>query len=109
MAKEYIYVAHDCRNSRHPETIYSHTQGKKKIYIPNPEFCGERWVDVDMTGAKMQIPTWKYCKKCCEKLGIDFEKQKPSDYRTDEQNERIKTRNKIMIENMKKNKAKSSL
>lgn len=103
---EKIFVAHDCRNSRHPETLYSHTQGKKKIYVPNPEFCGERWVDVDITGAKMQIPTWKYCRKCCEKLGIDFDKQKPSDYRTEEQNERIKERNKQLVETMRNKKTK---
>ena len=109
MAKEKVYVAHDCRNSRHTETIYSHTQGKKKIYVPNPEFCGERWIDVDMTGCTMQIPTWKYCKKCCEKLGIDFEKQKPSDYRTDEQNEKMKRHLKVMQESKRNNKTKSSL
>lgn len=103
---EKMFVAHDCRNSRHPETIYSHTQGKKKIYVPNPEFCGERWVDADITGARLQIPTWKYCRKCCEKLGIDFDKQKPSDYRTEEQNERIKERNKQLAETMRNKKAK---
>ena len=82
-----LYVAHDCRNSRNPEFIQTRT--KKKDKIPNPEFCNNRWVDVDMTGATMQIPTWKYCRECCEKLGIDFDNQKPSDYRTKEQNERI--------------------
>ena len=106
---EKMFVAHDCRNSRHPESLYSHTEGKKKVYVPNPEFCNERWVDVDMTGAKMQIPTWKYCRKCCEKLGIDFEKQKPSDYRTDEQNERLRARNQKMKEGRENNKVKNSL
>lgn len=106
---EKMFVAHDCRNSRHPETIFSHMNGKKKVYVPNPEFCNERWVDVDMTGAKMQIPTWKYCRKCCEKLGIDFEKQKPSDYRTDEQNERLRARNQKMKEGRENNKVKNSL
>ena len=106
---EKMFVAHDCRNSRHPENLYSHTEGKKKVYVPNPEFCNERWVDIDMTGAKMQIPTWKYCRKCCEKLGIDFEKQKPSDYRTDEQNERLRARNQKMKEGRENNKVKNSL
>jgi hypothetical protein len=67
--------------------------GKKKVYVPNPEYCDERWLDEDITGANTQVVTWKYCRKCCEKLGIDFEKQKPSDYRTEEQNEKIKERN----------------
>lgn len=60
------YVAHDCRNSRLDER--------------SKNYCNNRWIDVDMTGATTLIPTWKYCRECCEKLGIDFEKQKPSDY-----------------------------
>ena len=68
-----VYCAHDCRNTRN-------------------NTCNNRWIDVDMTGATTQIPTWKLCKSCCEKLGIDFDKQKPSDYRTKEQNEKIALR-----------------
>ena len=82
------YVAHDCRNSRHPE--YIQTGKKKDEKYPNPNFCNNRWVDKDLTGAGMLIPRWKYCKDCCEKLGIDFDKQQPSDYRTEEQNNKIK-------------------
>lgn len=67
------YVAHDCRNSRRSE--------KSKHY------CNNRWVDVDMTGATTLIPSWKYYRECCEKLGIDFEKQKPSDYMSEEEKE----------------------
>ena len=65
------YCAHDCRNTRDGS-------------------CNNRFVDKDLTGATTQIPTWKYCRECCERLGIDFDKQKPSDYRTSEQNERMK-------------------
>lgn len=79
------YVSHDCRNSRNPEFI----QISKKEKIPNPNFCNNRWMDKDLTGATTQIPTWKYCKECCEKLGIDFDSQKPSDYRTVEQQKAI--------------------
>ena len=67
------YVAHDCRNSRCSE--------KSKYY------CNNRWIDVDMTRATTLIPTWKYCRECCEKLGINFEKQKPSDYMSEEEKE----------------------
>lgn len=67
------YVAHDCRNSRLDER--------------SKNYCNNRWIDVDMTGATTLIPTWKYCRECCEKLGINFEKQKPSDYRTEEEKE----------------------
>lgn len=81
------YCAHDCRNSRLPEFIKT---GKgKDDKIPNPDYCNNRWVDKDLTGATMLIPTWKYCRECCEKLGIDFDKQQPSDYRTPEQNEKL--------------------
>lgn len=65
------YAAHDCRSTR---------KGK----------CNNRWIDKDVTGATTLIPTWKYCRECCKKLGINFAKQKPSDYRTDEQNKRYK-------------------
>lgn len=84
------YVAHDCRNSRNSETLPKKARNGKTVYVPNPEYCNNRWVDVDKTGAKTQIPNWKYCRECCEKMGINFEKQKPSDYRTDERNEQIK-------------------
>ena len=67
------YVAHDCRNSRLDER--------------SKNYCNNRWIDVDMTGATTLIPTWKYCRECCEKLGIDFEKQKPSDYMSEEEKE----------------------
>lgn len=65
------YVAHDCRNSR---------------LKPNDKnYCNNRWVDEDLTGVKTLIPTWKYCEECCEKLGINFDKQKPSDYMSEEE------------------------
>ena len=68
------YVAHDCRNSRLPEN--------------HKDFCDQRWIDKDLTKCTTLIPTWKYCKSCCEKLGIDFEKQKPSDYMTEDEIEK---------------------
>lgn len=65
------YVAHDCRNSRLSER--------------NKNYCNNRWVDVDITNAQTQIPTWKYCRECCEKMGIDFDNQKPSDYMSEKE------------------------
>lgn len=62
------YVAHDCRNTRN-------------------NTCNNRWIDKDITGVTTQIPTWKYCCECCEKLGINFENQKPSDYMSEEEKE----------------------
>jgi hypothetical protein len=60
------YVAHDCRNTRN-------------------NTCNNRWIDKDITGATTLIPTWKYCRECCEKMGIDFENQKPDDYLTEDE------------------------
>ena len=62
------YVAHDCRNTR-------------------DNTCNNRWIDKDITGATTQVPTWKYCRECCKRLGINFENQKPSDYMSDEEKE----------------------
>lgn len=63
------YVAHDCRNTRNGT-------------------CNNRWMDKDITYVTTKPPTWKYCRECCKKLGIDFNKQKPSDYRSAKQNNR---------------------
>jgi len=77
------YVAHDCRNTRNGT-------------------CNNRWVDKDLTIASTKIPTWKYCRECCEKLGIDFDKQQPSDYRTEEQNERFKVNAEKLVKHKQK-------
>lgn len=57
------YVMHFCRNKK----------------------CNNGWIDKDLTNVKTNPPAWKYCRECAEKLGIDFEKQKPSDYMTEEE------------------------
>ena len=67
------YVAHDCRNTRN-------------------KTCNNRWVDKDKTHATTQVPTWKYCCECCEKMGIDFNKQKPDDYLNEEEKNKKKAR-----------------
>lgn len=37
--------------------------------------CNNGWLDKDLTNCKDRPPRWKYCKECCKKLGIDFNKQ----------------------------------
>lgn len=59
------YVMHFCRNKK----------------------CNNGWIDKDLTNVKTNPPAWKYCKECAAKLGIDFEKQKPSDYMSEEEKE----------------------
>ena len=49
------YVAHFCHNKK----------------------CDAIWVDEDLTDARVNPPDWKYCKECCDKLGIDFDAQTP--------------------------------
>lgn len=51
--------------------------------------CNNGWLDVDKTKCKTRPPQWKYCRDCCEKLGIDFDKQTTPSL-TDKQKEVIK-------------------
>lgn len=62
------YVMHFCRNKK----------------------CNNGWVDEDLTHVKTNPPAWKYCQECCQNLGIEFNKQRPSDYMTDSEKEMCK-------------------
>ena len=65
------YVMHFCRNSRLSER--------------SKNYCNNGWVDKDLTNAQLLAPSWKYCRECAAKLGIDFENQKPSDYMSEKE------------------------
>lgn len=56
-------------------------------YCHNKE-CNNCWIDKDITNVKTVPPKWKYCKECAENLGIDFNKQRPSNVLSEEQKER---------------------
>ena len=58
------YVMHFCRNSRLSER--------------SKNYCNNGWIDKDLTNVKSYAPDWKYCRECCEKLGIDYDKQTPT-------------------------------
>lgn len=45
-------------------------------FCRNPK-CNNGWIDKDLTDARINPPDWKYCKECCQKLGIDYEAQTP--------------------------------
>lgn len=60
------YVFHFCRNKE----------------------CRNGWLDIDKTNVKTIPPSWKYCRECAEKLGIDFDKQKTSNAKSKKQLER---------------------
>lgn len=60
--------------------------------------CESAFVAEDYTRAKDIPPHWRYCPDCAKELGIDYEKQKPGDYRTAGENARYKAR----AENLKK-------
>ena len=60
------YVAHDCRNTRN-------------------NTCNNRWIDKDLTHATTNPPSWKYCKECAEKLGIDYDAQTPTSNLTEKE------------------------
>lgn len=74
------YVMHDCKSKN----------------------CNNGWIDKDITHATMYPPSWKYCKECCEKLGIDFDSQTPNSNLSDEE---LKIKQK-RIENLKFKKSK---
>ena len=38
--------------------------------------CNNAWMDIDLHNAKTVPPSWKYCRECCKKMGIDFDNQK---------------------------------
>jgi hypothetical protein len=81
------YVAHDCRNSR--------------LSARSKNYCNNRFIAEDITKATTQIPTWRYCPDCCKKLGIDFTKQKPSDYMSEERINHFKNIHKMVKQNIK--------
>ena len=61
-----VYVIHFCRNKE----------------------CNNGWLDEDLTNVKTFPPQWKYCKECADEFGIDFDKQTPSDAKSDKERER---------------------
>lgn len=66
--KSKVYVIHFCRNKE----------------------CNNGWIDEDLTNVKTFPPQWKYCKECAEKFGVEFDKQKPSDAKSEKELERDK-------------------
>lgn len=76
------YVMHICRNNK----------------------CNNGWIDKDLTNVKTNPPKWKYCRECCEKLGIIFDKQTPTSNLTQkelEHKEKMKLKAKYMREHIK--------
>ncbi len=65
------YVMHFCRNSRHPEN--------------SKKYCNNGWIDIDLTNAKSTPPDWKYCRECCERMGIDYDAQTPTSNLTEKE------------------------
>lgn len=60
----------------------------RKVYvfhICHNKKCNNGWIDVDRTHCKTNPPKWKYCKECAKELGIEFDKQKPDDTKSEEQ------------------------
>lgn len=57
------YVMHFCRNKK----------------------CNNGWIDKDLTKVITTPPSWKYCRECCVKLGIDFDSQTPTSNLSEEE------------------------
>lgn len=75
------YIMHFCRNKK----------------------CNNGWVDEDLTHATTKPPSWKYCRECAEKLGIDYDAQTPTSNLTEKELEHKKN----MIERAKKMREKA--
>ena len=58
-------------------------------YCKNPK-CNNVWVDVDLTNANKRPPRWKYCKECCEKLGVENPEFPPKRSDAEKRIERLK-------------------
>ena len=54
--------------------------------------CQCAFIAEDYTNVKDTPPRWRRCPECAKKAGIDYAAQKPSDYRTEEENERLRLR-----------------
>ena len=74
------YVMHFCRNKE----------------------CNNGWIDKDLTRATSTPPSWKYCKECAAKLGIDYEAQTPTSNLTVKELETKNKRRKIFEQNKKR-------
>lgn len=80
------YVMHFCRNKK----------------------CNNGWIDADLTFASIHPPSWKYCKECAAKLGIDYDAQTPTSNLTPQEiahknklRERMKKANQIRLQKIK--------
>lgn len=76
------YVMHICRNKE----------------------CDAIWIDKDLTNVKTNPPSWKYCRECAEKLGINYDAQTPESNLT-EKEIKLKTEKRLRFERNKKNKS----
>lgn len=47
------------------------------LHICKNKECNNGWLDLDKSNVKDYPPHWKYCRECCRKLGINFDKQTP--------------------------------
>lgn len=67
------------------------------LHICKNKECNNGWIDKDLTQVSTIPPKWKYCKECCKKFGIDYNKQTPTSNLTEEQ----KTKREKRIQNLK--------
>lgn len=73
---------------------------KYVVHFCQNKECNNSWIDKDLTNVKTFPPTWKYCKECCNMLGIDFDSQKPGNSTSEEQKE-VQQKNKERRKNNK--------
>lgn len=55
------------------------------MHICRNPICNNGWIDKDLTDARVNPPSWKYCRECAEKLGIDYDAQTPESNLTEKE------------------------
>ena len=55
------------------------------MHICRNKQCTNGWIDKDLTDARVNPPSWKYCRECAEKLGIDYAAQTPTSNLTEKE------------------------
>lgn len=60
--------------------------------------CGCMFVAEDYTKATAIPPSWRYCKSCCEKMGINYDTQTPRKNRTPEEQKRVDEKVKRLLD-----------
>ena len=69
--------------------IHGQSHEISEIFPSFYEKCKDIFIAENYTKATTLPPKWRYCKKCCNEIGINYEKQTPRLNRTPEEQLRM--------------------